>query len=251
MENITVYIDWIRHGYSQGNLLSQLNSRTHIKDPMLTKHGINQSLKLSSVYVDRINDCDIVLCSELSRAAETAINMCKKTNIKSIYMIPYVGEIQNIKNEECQPNDPNDIKKKIDNLYPSNQGYPNLNINILKIYRPQYDPNIVVQPNENIFYTTILPTIIKNMKIKKNTYHIAIVSHGLSIGSHFTKWHSISGGVNNTQILTESVKYINKNVVFSLPKNLPNKNICCVQNQIISMITKEELSNYKKTMNIH
>jgi len=99
----TVQVDWVRHGYSCGNVKQihrkdMLTSwKTQTPNPFLTDLGIEQCKRALDAtngthqkLSERLNCTDLVFCSSLLRTMETAINMFP--TIKNIYVIPYVHE---------------------------------------------------------------------------------------------------------------------------------------------------------------
>ena len=100
--NLEVTIDWIRHGFSCSNaiylksqssiqnILQKLSINTKLPrmniseiaayyapDAKLTKHGKLQAEQFNNIYKEKINKYDYVLCSELTRAVETALIITK------------------------------------------------------------------------------------------------------------------------------------------------------------------------------
>jgi len=112
---------FIRHGFSCANVHYLKNNTNVINpeyylDPVLTNTGVKDSKNMSKVT--RKLKYDIVCCSSLNRAIETALHMFPKDKI---YVIPYIkelgkrqdstSEILEDKIEHLKKLYPNDIKR--------------------------------------------------------------------------------------------------------------------------------------------
>ena len=103
----------IRHGLSCGNIiyhqdinLVPLNS--FYRDPYLTKKGVEQSTKCSKYIESKLPPIDIVLCSSLIRAIETALCMFPRNIIE---VAPYICE--SVKTLENIPHDYKSQNKRL------------------------------------------------------------------------------------------------------------------------------------------
>lgn len=188
-EKITINVYMIRHGMSETNAMQKKGIIGWIKhlfkrDPCLVKEGIDKSKKKgkwlnyiqnfrndnnydSFKFID-YSTCnlipphfDFVLCSELLRAIETAVNMFQH---KKIYVIPYVSEIQGYKN--VIP-----LEKNIqqDFIYAK---YPRSNVDWKYIDKK-------TKPNYKKFKEFLQSFINENKKKDTNEYNIALVTHSL------------------------------------------------------------------------
>ena len=97
MNKVNLY--WIRHAFSCANILEHKGIIANIArpvvtiDPMLTRAGVNQSKALNNEFLtNKIhNKFDIVICSNLKRALETALYAFNNVNTL-IYVVPYISE---------------------------------------------------------------------------------------------------------------------------------------------------------------
>lgn len=108
-EKVYLQIDWIRHGFSCSNALSSLDANTvwsvistwevkrskYAKDAKLTDIGISQAIVANKKLFDRHSKYDMICCSQLRRAMETAELVFSGIN-KDIYVLPYVCEIRHL-----------------------------------------------------------------------------------------------------------------------------------------------------------
>ncbi len=250
MSNITIYIDWIRHGFSCANAIKVIGGEAGLKgviknlqkgtiqdsraiyapDSKLSNFGVKQSVDVNDVFKNRINQYDMMFCSELTRAAETAIIICKNTLIETIFMIPYISEerlkISMLMDKDNQASDPVSIKKKLEAEYPNINGYPTLNVEYVQKIKKIYDDNNNhTIPNLDLFNQIVLPNILSNLKDKypeKIDFHIGIVSHHHFIKNIFKKYHPdvVIDSIKNTQIISEKIIFHNNDIKFrtSVPK---------------------------------
>lgn len=106
-EKIYVQIDWIRHGFSCSNAMGSLNADTvwsiistwevkkhkYAKDAKLTDLGISQAQLANKKFFNRYKNFDMICCSQLRRAMETAEILFNGIN-KDIFVLPYVNEVR-------------------------------------------------------------------------------------------------------------------------------------------------------------
>lgn len=207
MKKVNLY--WIRHAFSCANLLEHKGTIANIArpivtiDPVLTRAGVNQSKALNNEFItNKIhNKFDIVLCSNLKRAMETALYAFDNINT-IIYVVPYISEERNpyafnLDNENA-PQTANELEQ----YYQSIQHEFNVKVNfdILK----NLDPTGQLKPSYDNFMKIILTKILNINIMAKN---IAIVSH-----SHFIEKHLINDlkmpdttKMQNTQIWKETL----------------------------------------------
>lgn len=242
-----IYIDWIRHGFSCANAIKTMGEaglKSAIKniftgkgikdtraiyasDSILSNYGMEQAAEVNKNFLDRINSYDIMLCSELTRATETATIIAKNTNIKTIFMVPYISEARTAlalsEDKDNQARDPAVIKKYIETTFPSEQGYPKLNIDYVSRFKGQYNPNKSTLPDDKLFYEKVLPQIIaKDMAyLNKNVFRIGIVSHAHFIKHLFSKKYpnKMTEPIKNTQIFTEILTVKDKKASYAIPEN--------------------------------
>ena len=89
---ITIY--WIRHGYSCANAVQDVGGwqkylHTLVKDPLLTDTGISNAKAVGTYLKEQEIQVDLVLCSNLKRAMETALYLFPRHEVISV---PYIGE---------------------------------------------------------------------------------------------------------------------------------------------------------------
>ena len=115
---ITLYM--IRHGLSCCNVLHHKELRLAMfnllhKDPYLSNKGVHQSLKCQAFLKSKNVNVDVVLCSSLIRAIETAVYMFPENRVE---IAPYICE------ERCSlENTPYETKRQKDRLQKHVEGY--------------------------------------------------------------------------------------------------------------------------------
>lgn len=250
MTEITIYIDWIRHGFSCANAIKQkghvgvknilknLVSEKKIGDSRsiyapnsrLTDFGIEQAETVNKIYNNRIKNYDLICSSELTRAVETAMILAKNTKIEKIYMIPYVSEqrskisLKFSLDADNQARDPEIIKKEVETKFQDNNNdkYPKIDLSIMEKFI-KYDPKNKTTPDLKLFITKVLPEI-KELLVKSNNkqvFHIAIISHRKFIEKIFKTYVPLlHPNVNNLYINTMYVKINYKNDItqISIPE---------------------------------
>lgn len=185
---INVYM--IRHGFSETNQMQRkgfIGWVQHLfkRDPALVKEGIYNSVRKGN-WLKRVmkirekekpvtsdfkfidySTCntlpakfDMVLCSELLRAIETAVCMFDS---KKIYVIPYISEIQGYQNIN-----PMSIKEQQSAI---SSKYPKANVD----WKYRTDRS---RPNFRKF-KTFLRDIVSKEIVSREEYNVAVVSHSL------------------------------------------------------------------------
>ena len=123
--NLKIY--WIRHGFSCANYL--YNNYSIVKgikdksklapDAKLTDITLNKICEMKNTlnndYFCNILKSDFILCSELTRAIETAM-MLFGTFKKTIYVVPYIGELVDTSGLGKTDNKPSDRQTKLNNI---------------------------------------------------------------------------------------------------------------------------------------
>lgn len=215
MNKVNLY--WIRHAFSCANILEHKGIIANIArpivtiDPMLTRAGVNQSKALNNEFLtNKIhNKFDIVICSNLKRALETALYAFNNVNTL-IYVVPYISEERNPYALNLDNENAPQSATELEIYYQSIQHEFNIKVNfdILK----QLDPYGQLKPNYDSFIKIILTKILN---INNMATNIAIVSH-----SHFIKNHLINDlkmpdttKIQNTQIWKET---LNLNLISSI-----------------------------------
>ena len=189
MTIINVYM--IRHGFSETNQMQRkgiIGWIQHLfkRDPSLVKEGVDNSVRKGK-WLKRImkirkkekpvtsdfkfidySTCntlpptfDMVLCSELLRAIETAVCMFDS---KKIYVIPYISEIQGYQNIN-----PMSIKEQQSAI---SSKYPKANVD----WKYRMDRS---RPNFRKFKTFLKNIVSKEIASRDKEYNIAVVSHSL------------------------------------------------------------------------
>lgn len=237
MEKVLVNLYWIRHAFSCANLLQKKGIIANLArpiitiDPALTTVGVKQSMALNEAFVDgRIdNTFDIVLCSNLRRAMETAMYAFNKVNTL-IYVVPYISEARNPYasalniDKENAPLTADELEKYY--LSIADQFDVKVNFDILK----ELDRDGKLAPNYDNFIKISLPKVLALLP-ENNGYSIAIVSHSHFIKQHLSKKYPNISEVKNTEMWVERlelsiVKCIDK--YKQLPFENCKKGICRV-----------------------
>jgi len=206
---ITIF--WVRHGFSCANLYKN----EHVNQPtIITKHIVKpidivgESITHDALLTNKtIHDMcssrthykllieeekvDMILCSELARAVETAMFLFKSSNPLDIYVVPYVSEIRNKTGIDFS-NDPSKLdklKNHTASLYSKQQDYcseenqhmglPNISFRIIDEFRRTTDGYIDTSPDLHKFIKLVIKFMIDHkIIINKPSIKIAIVSHG-------------------------------------------------------------------------
>lgn len=208
-----VHIEWIRHGMSCANIIKVLNPYSLTKrselapDSQLSNIGIEQCNIFNTKYYKRYKKFDLLCCSQLRRAIETA-KICFKGTSKKIFVLPYVSEYYPLK-ILSKNNIPISYEHNLDNSF-------------LKILGIKFE-----NPSVKKFNNIILPMLIylakkrnKYIGTKKRPVKIAIVSHQIFIN------RKTNNKLNNNGIQIEQLEYKNKNIriintkTFYNPKSL-------------------------------
>lgn len=117
-DQIKIFVDHVRHIYSCANTINtfgndqvisnilhdirdsynnkiQVHDKSRITpDAVATNYGKFQGKKFNDNFIDRVNSADILICSELRRAMETAVMAGQNSKHKKVYVVPYVSETQ-------------------------------------------------------------------------------------------------------------------------------------------------------------
>lgn len=241
---IIVFIDWIRHGFScanaikmQGhvgpkNILKNVivegnlgDSRgVYAADSLLSDLGIRQAERVNNTFFERIQGYDLILSSELSRATETAMIVAKNSKVKTIYMVPYISEERSKASfsldTDNQARDPQIIKTDLESIFTEQQGYPTIDTSFVERFKGQYNSKNKTSPNFKLFYEKVLPYVLsKKLPKNRNIFNIAIVSHNFFINKIFkTRYPNyLKHPINNLQINTEIIKLSHNKMTFELP----------------------------------
>lgn len=187
MTIINVYM--VRHGVSETNMMQRkglIGWIQHLfkRDPSLVKEGVDNSRKKGN-WLKRImqlrdksvdskfkfidySSCDalprrfdMILCSELLRAIETAVCMFEG---RKIYVVPYVSEIQGYKNIK-----PLGVKEQQNVI---SGKYPKANVDW------KYS-SVRSRPNFRKFKAFLRDIVSKEIGGKQEVYNVAVVSHSL------------------------------------------------------------------------
>lgn len=258
MQDIQITIDWIRHGYSCANAYKNTYKYTSlisslINDPVLTKTGIEQAKKLNEYLSKDTNnfDYDIICCSNLRRAIETAAFAFNKNNKEQkLYILPYISEVKNPGSylnldKENFAIDKEESIKYIDLIISKNnlkikQDYSIYNEFLIK------DEQNIIYPNYDKFIKHVLPFIIKKIGYNKKSYKIGIVSHSHFISTIIKDINKSQNmvRVDNTSIWRETL--IIKptiNIEFQVKErlNLCDNNVIC--NQYKGVVEGEQSDN--------
>lgn len=178
-----------RHGYSCANVLHSLSQPGNIfPDAALADYGIREANDLGKHLNEYMNlnniKPNIVLCSPLTRAIETALIAYNKTKI---YVCPYITEKRdsNMNDKDNEPLTLIDLHKKYDsNNY--------IDFTLIDLYHHAY-----YNSSYDKFIRFCLPTILKINNFNRNIT-IAIVSHRNFILDHFNRIKTNNIIINNT-----------------------------------------------------
>ena len=213
---VYVQIDWIRHGFSCSNALSSLKADTiwsvitewefkrhkYAKDAKLTDLGIAQAQVANRKFFGRHGKFDMICCSQLRRAMETAKEVFNGID-KPIYVLPYVNEHRSAMkligmDAQTVPTDWEVRRAEVGDRFNW------LFFETLGIKK-------FVEPSGDKFYRRLLPLLIyfvnKGRRVPLGTserpIRLAIVSHQLFIRDIL----DIEEGISNTGIWTEKFSY--------------------------------------------
>ena len=216
-KNIYVQIDWIRHGFSCANAMSAFDADTvwsvitqwevkrnkYTSDAKLTDVGISQAQVLNKQFFKRYGKFDMICCSQLRRAMETANEVFSGIG-GDIFVLPYVCEIRNIALRAIGSNGssiPTDWKVRRAEV---SDKFNWIFFETLKIDK-------YANASVSNFYERLLPLMIymvlKRKRLQVGTesrpIRLAIVSHQL-----FMRWIlNIQQKIANTGIWSEKLLY--------------------------------------------
>lgn len=234
-KKIYIQIDWIRHGFSCSNALASLGAadvwtmlsdweiKTHkyAKDAKLTDLGVAQAQLANKKFFNRYKGYDMICCSQLRRAMETAKELFEGID-RDIFVLPYVCEIRTIIGRVTGLNDQTIPTDWLERRAESSDKFNWLFFKTLKIDK-------YASASVSDFYKRLLPliiyTIIKNGRggsgSKMRPIKIAIVSHQ----KYMRKIMEIDEPIINTGVWAELLEYNMKKraVDRSLAKRLVHK----------------------------
>jgi len=197
---IKIKIYWVRHGFSCANFLYAKFRLTHsisdkstlAPDAKLTNTTLKKICEMkndnTSNYYRNILNSDFILCSELTRAIETAMMLFGTFN-KTIYIVPYVGEEVNTSYLDKTDNIPSNNHIKSNNIQ-NIINYYNINKNICGSFNSNVSFEILnnliddnhTEPDFNKFLTFVVPYLITKYKTTHSNNDmrnltLTIVSH--------------------------------------------------------------------------
>lgn len=215
---IYIQIDWIRHGFSCANAMSSLDVNTvwsvladwdfkrgkYARDAKLSNIGINQAQVANKKFFSRYKGFDMICCSQLRRAMETAEHLFNGID-KQIYVLPYVNEFRNVFGDmvgASATSIPTDWTLRRSEV--SKETFNWMFFETLKIKQ-------FAEPSIDNFYRRLMPLIVYFMKKSKGMnigtenrpLKIAIVSHQ----RYIRKLLNIKDSINNTGIIGEQIIY--------------------------------------------
>jgi len=176
MQEILVRFDWIRHGLSCANILpgsSKLDifSRSNFApDAALTDCGIKQAQETGKYFIDNLHvdqPYNIIVCSQLRRAIETALNLFNMYNdqdrpiiINKIYVVPYIceeGMPYLLPNADNESEEENVVMEKLRESYPNIKNILDWTIFNLESF------NNKEKPNYDIFIKNVVPVLLNHV----------------------------------------------------------------------------------------
>jgi len=213
-----IEIDWIRHAFSCSNMLHELTAGRNKKysalapDAILSNYGISQATRAKN-DINFLNRYDIIICSNLTRALETALFLFNDDKIRRrIVVVPYISEKRKFwdrfigSDEQNIPTTSDNIKKTFDKLNNANNFNIDVDISLLKYFE---DLGTDLSPNYNKFIEDVVPYVLakikKECKDKKDNYKIAAVSHNNFIRDHLSQLGKSVLMINNVQIWREQL----------------------------------------------
>jgi broad specificity phosphatase PhoE len=231
--NATLY--WTRHAYSCANYLEEKSyftwpGVTLTKDTLLTNTGIEQAKDLNKFLDDKKIKFDIIVCSKLRRAVETALYAFNDAdNKQTLYVVPYIGENRNsfakVTNIDASniPSDVGDLNKYLNGILPG------FNIDVNFGFIGQYENEDL--PSYDNFVKKIVPQLRKI--VGKDDFTVGIVSHSLFIIENLKEKHNLilEYKYKNTEMWKEKIEINIKdfNVEFQYVKqDCGDKSICPV-----------------------
>jgi len=184
-----IVIDWYRHGLScanvfhqrslQGALAKILPFLYTLHDPDLTRLGWQQAVQTGVCLGAKRDDYDLVGSSVMSRAIETALGIWSGSSIKTIHVLPHVGERRHVTGMDVQ-NTPQESKDKLEAHMEAWKKVHKVH-NLTLDYSFLNATALTKKPSADSFYSQTLPHIIRSLSkgtTPKKTIRIAIVSHG-------------------------------------------------------------------------
>ena len=241
MSDITVTIDWVRHGFSCANILQHTSMVTNILRPLITQDaalsdiGVRQAAilnekVLSSELKDRY---DIICCSHLRRAMETALFAFNNPDkAQNLVVVPYISEVrQGIAralslDRENQSLGIDELIKHWDELKP----IFNFNVDFSIINNQKFSD--YANEDYDKFIKFVLPEIISKIDEKNKpgdgNYKIVIVSHNHFIRQHIEKNHNITDlkELKNTEMWREKFNFVINDEKIGVIKEYINSDTC-------------------------
>jgi len=206
----TATLYWMRHGHSCANSLERTIKWPMIVatgDTILSDTGVKQSKAANKNIPQKF---DILVCSKLRRAVETAMFAFNDPNVpQNLFVVPYIGELRNAfgkitgLDRSNIPSSKEELCKYIGDLKAKDNLNITLKTNLLDTYQDEDTPDY------NKFITKILPRL--HTIVGKNEFTVGIVSHSLFIMDHIAKDHKIDIGhfYGNTEMWYETIEFIN------------------------------------------
>jgi broad specificity phosphatase PhoE len=226
--DLEIELYWIRHGFSCANLLQQQSTfKSYAKnvvtpDAVLASDGESQAKELNKFVNDTGLDkkIDIILCSNLRRAMETALyafNPSTQSNElekRILVVVPFISEERNIIAKTFNIDKENvsmgfsELKKHYEDLQKKNNNTLKIEVDF-SILEEFIKDGVDISPNYDKFVDTVLPKVISKYKSQvPNLYRFAVVSHHLFIENNLNKNHDIKfkiKGYKNTEMWVEKI----------------------------------------------
>lgn len=240
-----VELNWIRHGYSCANKLQDFESKTAsavrpliTRDAILSNEGINQTKSLNGLMITPTysNYFDVILCSSMRRAMETALFVFNDPHTrKRLIIAPFISEARhkiakalNVDLENV-PLGLRYLRPYFEDLNVANNFNIDVDFSLLEKYERS---KVDLSPDYNKFVKQALPDIIKMIGHPKHpdrVYRIGIVSHNHFIAHHFHQFGV--GAIKNTEMWREKLELqYNSNFKSMIVKNLPVTHPVCPPN---------------------
>jgi len=228
MSSYNVQFIFTRHGYSCANVLTDLNlghkQGSVTPDAILSDYGIVQAKLLNGKLraLNKLINPDIVVCSNLKRAIETAMYIYKDI-VETVYPVSFISEIRDPLKFGL---DYDNVPSKVDELKVYfKEGDPKVDFDILEVFVEKIKDQTA---DFSKFIKYVVPYIIKHIQTvspNKNHYVISVVSHQHFIEDHLNiAIQKIFDNKINEIMIDESIDIEKKHKVIDHLKACKKKN---------------------------
>eukprot|EP01004_Peranema_trichophorum_P003748 NODE_2718_length_1509_cov_38.559163_g2342_i0.p1 GENE.NODE_2718_length_1509_cov_38.559163_g2342_i0~~NODE_2718_length_1509_cov_38.559163_g2342_i0.p1 ORF type:complete len:474 (+),score=116.52 NODE_2718_length_1509_cov_38.559163_g2342_i0:81-1424(+) len=169
---------FIRHGQSRNNALGPWNSWRWVRDPLLTKKGLQQAHDLGRMLTASdflsTQQINVVYSSPLRRAIQTACTALNDTKVK-VVLFPFITEVRKSIGDVGHSFDELEEEPSIENLL------PRLDFETHRPFKSQWWPGIVPPrfAESATSRRSRIETFYKWLKTELQIHNIVLVGHSI------------------------------------------------------------------------